>query len=291
MVCGYSRWLSAVLIPSRRGRGPVRRVVAADRARWVRCRGRWCGTVRARSGGGVRASRTDRRVPGVSRGAGHQGDHLQAGRPGSQGPHRTLPRLSGALVSARPNVRAHRRISTPAGRLVGAGRTPGTRRVLGCAPGGSDRRRPAGDAGTAPVAPAVGWRHSTRLPRDHYVRLDSNDYSVHPGAVGRRVEVTADLDRVRVVLRRQARSPSMSGSGPGIRPSPTPSISRRPSCCAASTSTYYSGRARAQTWRTALRWRTTTQRSVSTRWAGWRDGDHQDQRPHEPRRVRGDRLI
>ena len=43
-----------------------------------------------------------------------------------------------------------------------------------------------------------GWRASLRLPRDHYVRLDSNDYSVHPAAVGRRVEVAADLDRVRV---------------------------------------------------------------------------------------------
>jgi transposase len=29
-------------------------------------------------------------------------------------------------------------------------------------------------------------------------RLDGNDYSVHPAAVGRRIEVTADLDRVRV---------------------------------------------------------------------------------------------
>jgi hypothetical protein len=49
------------------------------------------------------------------------------------------------------------------------------------------------------VAPAVGWRASTRLPRDHYIRLDSNDYSVHPTMIGRRVEVIADLDRVRVV--------------------------------------------------------------------------------------------
>jgi len=48
-----------------------------------------------------------------------------------------------------------------------------------------------------PVAPVTGWRSSLRLPRDHYVRLDSNDYSVHPAAVGRRVEVAADLDRVR----------------------------------------------------------------------------------------------
>ncbi|GAB2670928.1 hypothetical protein GCM10009743_53970 [Kribbella swartbergensis] len=28
--------------------------------------------------------------------------------------------------------------------------------------------------------------------------MDSNDYSVHPGAVGRRIEIVADLDRVRV---------------------------------------------------------------------------------------------
>ena len=49
-----------------------------------------------------------------------------------------------------------------------------------------------------PVAPVTGWRASLRLPRDHYVRLDGNDYSVHPGAVGRRVEVIADLERVRV---------------------------------------------------------------------------------------------
>ena len=37
-----------------------------------------------------------------------------------------------------------------------------------------------------------------RLARDHYVRLDANDYSVHPGVIGRRIEVVADLDRVRV---------------------------------------------------------------------------------------------
>ena len=49
-----------------------------------------------------------------------------------------------------------------------------------------------------PVAPVTGWRHSARLPRDHYVRLDSNDYSVHPAVIGRRIEVTAGLDRVRV---------------------------------------------------------------------------------------------
>jgi hypothetical protein len=33
---------------------------------------------------------------------------------------------------------------------------------------------------------ATGWRASIRLPHDHYVRLDGNDYSVHPAVIGRR---------------------------------------------------------------------------------------------------------
>jgi hypothetical protein len=45
-----------------------------------------------------------------------------------------------------------------------------------------------------PIAPVVGWRSTTRLPRDHYVRLDSNDYSVHPSVIGRRVEIVAGLE-------------------------------------------------------------------------------------------------
>ena len=52
--------------------------------------------------------------------------------------------------------------------------------------------------GLPPVPPTTGWRSSLRLPRDHYVRLDSNDYSVHPAVIGRRVEVAADLARVQV---------------------------------------------------------------------------------------------
>jgi transposase len=47
-----------------------------------------------------------------------------------------------------------------------------------------------------PIAPVTGWSSTTRLPRDHYLRLDSNDYSVHPSAVGRRVHLTAGLDEV-----------------------------------------------------------------------------------------------
>jgi transposase len=70
------------------------------------------------------------------------------------------------------------------------------RRHLECAPAdriGADR---AAMTGLPPVAPATGWHRTARLPRDHYVRLDGNDYSVDPAVIGRRVEITADLQRV-----------------------------------------------------------------------------------------------
>jgi transposase len=72
------------------------------------------------------------------------------------------------------------------------------KRSLGCAPAeriGADK---AAMLALPPVPPTVGWEHTLRLPRDHYVRLGSNDYSVHPTAIGRRVLVRSDLDRVRV---------------------------------------------------------------------------------------------
>ena len=49
-----------------------------------------------------------------------------------------------------------------------------------------------------PLAPTLGWRTRVRLPRDHYVRIDSNDYSVDPAVVGRMVDVVADLHTVTV---------------------------------------------------------------------------------------------
>jgi transposase len=72
------------------------------------------------------------------------------------------------------------------------------RRALGCASADRIDADRAAMLTLPPVAPATGWRSALRLARDHYVRLDANDYSVHPAAVGRRVEVLADLGRVRV---------------------------------------------------------------------------------------------
>ena len=51
-----------------------------------------------------------------------------------------------------------------------------------------------------PLAPGHGFTARVRLPRDYYVRVAGNDYSVHPAAIGRIVEVSADLARVRVVI-------------------------------------------------------------------------------------------
>src|SRR3954468_20244413 len=76
-------------------------------------------------------------------------------------------------------------------------------RVLGCRPGDRVEADKAAMMELPPVAPVVGWRASTRLPRDHYVRLDSNDYSVHPAVIGRRVDIAADLEQVTVTCRGQ----------------------------------------------------------------------------------------
>jgi transposase len=69
-------------------------------------------------------------------------------------------------------------------------------RVLGCRPGDRIATDTAAMLTLPPVPPQVGWRASTRLPRDHYVRLDAHDYSIHPAVIGRRIEVHADLARV-----------------------------------------------------------------------------------------------
>jgi transposase len=73
------------------------------------------------------------------------------------------------------------------------------RRALGCAPADRITADKAAMLALPPVPPATGWRFSARLARDHYVRLDANDYSVHPAVIGRRIEVIAGLERVRVL--------------------------------------------------------------------------------------------
>ncbi|WP_435892326.1 Mu transposase domain-containing protein [Pseudarthrobacter oxydans] len=49
-----------------------------------------------------------------------------------------------------------------------------------------------------PVAPDFAFRSNVRLPRDYYVRVFFNDYSVDPGAIEQIVNVKADLEKVTV---------------------------------------------------------------------------------------------
>jgi transposase len=47
-----------------------------------------------------------------------------------------------------------------------------------------------------PVLPDPAWRETRRLGRDHWVRIGTCDYSVHPRAIGRRVDVRMTLEEV-----------------------------------------------------------------------------------------------
>jgi len=198
MVCAYSRWLLGVLIPTRHAAdlfagwwqlicqlGAVPRVLVWDGEGAI---GRWragrpeltaeCQAFRGTLGAGVVVCRpADPEAKGLIERA-H--DYLERSfLPGRAftGPADFNAQLQQwlVLVNARP------------------------RRALGCAPADRVTAGKAAMLTLPPVAPATGWRSSARLARDHYIRLDSNDYSVHPAVIGRRIEVIAGLDRVRAV--------------------------------------------------------------------------------------------
>jgi transposase len=197
MVLGYSRWLSAMLIPTRRGEdlfagwwylihalGAVPRTLVWDGE----------GAIGRRRAGKTELTADCQAFRGV---LGTKVVVLKPAEPEHKGiierAHDYLERsfLPGRTFSGPGdfNHQLQQWLHLVNGR---------TRRVLGCAPTdriGADRQAMLT---LPPVAPATGWRCATRLARDHYVRLDSNDYSVHPGVIGRRIEVVADLDRVRV---------------------------------------------------------------------------------------------
>jgi transposase len=198
MICGYSRWLSALLIPSRcwqdlfagwwqliAGLGSVPRVLVWDGEGAI---GRWragrveltreCQAFRGTLGSKVLVCKpADPEAKGLIERA-H--DYLERSfLPGRQfdSPADFNTQLQQWLTQVNSRIR----------------------RALGCAPADRITADRAGMLTLPPVAPATGWRSATRLPRDHYVRLDSNDYSVHPAVIGRRIEVIADLERVRAV--------------------------------------------------------------------------------------------
>src|SRR5450631_2431549 len=200
MVTGYSRWASAVLIPTRRAEdlftgwwqlinalGAVPRVLVWDGEGAI---GRWRGkrselTADCQGFRGTLATKVLICRPGDPEATGlveRLHDYLE--RSLLLGREFVSPADFNAQIQeflARANTRHHRR--------------------LGCRPADrveADRAVMLALPPVPPVPPVVGWHHGTRLPRDYYVRLDANDYSVHPEVIGRLIEVAADLARVRV---------------------------------------------------------------------------------------------
>ena len=101
--------------PVAAGAGPDRRALAAAAAPWVRSRGSWSGTTRARSACWRRGKPTlTERVRRLPRRAGDRGAPVPAPGSGGQGPDRAQQRLLRDLVPARPHVHRPRRLQHPA---------------------------------------------------------------------------------------------------------------------------------------------------------------------------------
>ncbi|WP_420708895.1 Mu transposase domain-containing protein [Streptomyces sp. NRRL S-378] len=70
-----------------------------------------------------------------------------------------------------------------------------------------------------PISPPGWGKASLRLPRDHYVRLDTCGYSVHPLAIGRRSSPGTTASATCSPNRCRAGS---SSSRPSRTPAPSP---------------------------------------------------------------------
>ena len=197
MILGYSRWLSAMLIPTRTAEdlftgwwehvhalGAVPRVLVWDGEGAV---GRWRG----------RRSELTGPCQGFRGTLGAKVVILRPADPEAKGLlERCHDYLERSFLPGRSFVSPADFNTQLADWLAVVNQR--RRRALGCAPIDRIVADRAAMLALPPVAPVTGWHVTTRLARDHYVRLDGNDYSVHPGVIGRRVEVAADLERVRV---------------------------------------------------------------------------------------------
>jgi len=203
MITGYARWLSAVLIPSRKAEdlfagwwqligalGAVPRALVWDGEGAI---GRW------------RAGRAELTAE-CQAFRGTLGTKVVVCKPADPEAKGLIERCHDYLERS---FLPGRDFSSPAdfnaqlGQWLAVVNTR-PRRALGCAPAERITADRAAMLALPPVAPATGWRFSARLARDHYIRLDSNDYSVHPAVIGRRIEVVAGLDRVRVLCEGRA---------------------------------------------------------------------------------------
>ena len=73
-----------------------------------------------------------------------------------------------------------------------------THRRIGCRPCDRLDEDRAAMMALPPVLPDPAWAKTERVGRDHWVRADTCDYSVHPRAIGRKVELRLDLEYITV---------------------------------------------------------------------------------------------
>lgn len=193
MVAAYSRFIAAVMIPSRvtgdllagmwlllsHYVGGVPRSLLWDNEPGIGQRGRlaegvagFCGVLGTRL---IQARPYDPETKGlVERANGYLGTSFLPGRQFSS-PVDFNAQLGDWLTSV-ANPRRH----------AGTGMIP-AQAVIG------DR---AAMAELPPMAPTVGTTITTRLGRDYYVSVGGNAYSVHPEAIGRMITVTTRLERI-----------------------------------------------------------------------------------------------
>jgi transposase len=194
MVAAYSRFIAAVMLPSRitgdllagmwqllsNDIGAAPRTLLWDNESGIGQRGRlaqgvsgFCGVLGTRL---IQARPYDPETKGVvERANGYLGTSFLPGRTFCS-PADFNAQLADWLASV-ANVRRHATT-----RLVPAEALIADRMAMATLP---------------PVAPTTGTTVSTRLGRDYYVALASSSYSVHPEVIGRMITVTATLDRVR----------------------------------------------------------------------------------------------
>ncbi len=197
MVSGYSRWISAQMIPSRtaedlfaghwaliEGLGAVPKMLVWDGEGAV-------GRRRHRRTELTAATQAFRGVLGISV------QILDPADPESKG---IVERTNGYFETSFLPGRSFASPEDFNAQLTGWLARANARHVrrLGCRPADRIETDLAAMLALPPVAPVTGWRCALRLGRDHYVRVGANDYSVDPAAVGRRVQVTASLERVQV---------------------------------------------------------------------------------------------
>jgi transposase len=193
MVAAYSRFIAAVMLPSRitgdllagmwqllsSDIGAVPRTLLWDNESGIGQRGRlaqgvsgFCGVLGTRL---IQARPYDPETKGVvERANGYCGTSFLPGRSFTS-PTDFNAQLADWLASV-ANVRRHATT-----RLIPAEALIADRMAMAALP---------------PVAPTTGTTVSTRLGRDYYVALASSAYSVHPEAIGRMITMTAALDRI-----------------------------------------------------------------------------------------------